>query len=450
MHALDALQREIHEGLCEIPMLDAHTHLPVARLGAQGLHDVLLYHMVVTDLYASGCPSGARLTMFPEWPERAEATGRLREAIPFLPRIRNTSNAWLVRSILADLYDWHDEITLDNWQRLDGQIRERADDAAWAHEILDRANIDSVAVEYVRRDPGEASGRFHYSLEWGFFSFARIGEYDTALRELERCWGRPPESLLPPPATPERPIRTLDDVHAAMGSYLEAIPYRDTIGMATHFSTLIDYGVVDEGQMERALARRGVARSGERDVYASYVTELVWCGLERRGYSGIIQFSLGAEALPFETGALLSQKTIGQLGEIFARHPSLRFQCILGSRHANHALCSLARELPNLSLAGYWWHSFFPDSVRQLIGERLDMLPVNRQVGFFSDAYCVEWSYGKALLVRRELARALAERVAQKQYSLPDALSIARGILTESPQELNGMKRWRGQPAITR
>lgn len=235
-----------------------------------------------------------------------------------------------------------------------------------------------------------------------------------------------------------------------MESYLEAIPYRDTIGMATHISTLIDYRLVGEHEMERALARRSAAQCGERDVYASYLTELVWSGLERRNYAGIIQFSLGAEPLPFETGAVLTQKTIGQLGEIFTRHPALRFQCILGSRHANHALCSLARELPNLSLAGYWWHSFYPDSVRQLIGERLDMLPVNRQVGFFSDAYCVEWSYGKALLVRREFARALAERVAQGQYSVADALSIARSILTDSPQELNGMKRWRGEPAVTR
>ena len=81
---------------------------------------------------------------------------------------------------------------------------------------------------------------------------------------------------------------------------------------------------------------------------------------------------------------------------MIGRHPRLRFQCFLASRHANQSMCTLARELPNLSLAGYWWHNFFPDAIPQVIRERLDMLPANKQVGFFSDAYCVEWSYAKA------------------------------------------------------
>ena len=97
------------------------------------------------------------------------------------------------------------------------------------------------------------------------------------------------------------------------------------------------------------------------------------------------------------------------------------------------ASCPISR------LAGYWWHNFFPDIIRQIIGERLDMLPTNKQIGFFSDAYCVEWTYAKALLVRKQLARVLAERIDQGQYSLREALKIAEAILYESPQQLLGM-----------
>ncbi len=81
------------------------------------------------------------------------------------------------------------------------------------------------------------------------------------------------------------------------------------------------------------------------------------------------------------------------------------------------------------------------------MAERLDMLPVNKQVGFFSDAYCVEWVYGKAHLVRKQLARVLAEKVESGQYSRDDAVSIARSILHESPQTLLGMKSTSGFPA---
>jgi hypothetical protein len=52
------LQRELEEGLNELPLIDAHTHLTGGKLGARGLHDILLYHMVISDLYAAGCPSG--------------------------------------------------------------------------------------------------------------------------------------------------------------------------------------------------------------------------------------------------------------------------------------------------------------------------------------------------------------------------------------------------------
>ena len=196
-----------------------------------------------------------------------------------------------------------------------------------------------------------------------------------------------------------------------MAHYVDSLPYDQILATATGISTDIDFRLVSDAEMAAALARRGQAGPAERDIYASYVNEAFLTALEKHGEQIVFQFSLGAEPLPFETGSRLSQRTIGQLAEMIARHPGLRFQCFLASRHANQSLCTLARELPNFSLAGYWWHNFFPDAIRQVMAERLDMLPVNKQVGFFSDAYCVEWTYGKALLVRKQLARVLAEKV---------------------------------------
>ena len=74
------------------------------------------------------------------------------------------------------------------------------------------------------------------------------------------------------------------------------------------------------------------------------------------------------------------------------------------------------------------------------MAERLDMLATNKQIGFFSDAYCVDWTYAKAVLVRKQLAEVLAQKVSQGQYRVDEALAIARQILYESPQSLNGMQ----------
>jgi hypothetical protein len=439
----NALASELEQALAELPMFDAHTHLVGGHLGARGLHDVLLYHMVISDLYAAGCPSGARLTQYPGWPTREEAERRIAEAIPFLPLAQNTSCAWGLRMILRDLYNWTEPVTADNWRQLDGLIRERADDRAWWYSVLDRINVRRTCTEIARREQGQDDARLQYSIEWAFFTRLQWGEFDTALYELERTWGRKPEPPSPigggqRPAT-DRTIRTLDDVRAAMTHYVDALPYDQLISTATGFSTDIDYRLVSDAEMAAALSRRGQAGPAERDAYASYINELYLTELEKRGRPIVFQFSIGAEPLPFEAGSLLSQRTIGQLAEMIARHPGLRFQCFVASRHANQAFCTLARELPNFSLAGYWWHNFFPDIIRQVMAERLDMLPVNKQVGFFSDAYCVEWTYGKALLVRKQMARVFAEKIEQGQYTRDDALAIARAILFDTPQTLLGM-----------
>src|SRR3954471_2890486 len=101
----DDLARELGTGLAGVPVVDVHTHLIGGRLGARGLHDVLLYHMVISDLYAAGCPSGARLTSFPGTVSQDEAQQRIQEALPYLTHIQNTSSFWGVRLILKDLYD---------------------------------------------------------------------------------------------------------------------------------------------------------------------------------------------------------------------------------------------------------------------------------------------------------------------------------------------------------
>jgi hypothetical protein len=438
------LVRTLEHVLAEIPVLDIHTHLVGGKLGARGLHDILLYHMVVSDLYAAGCPSGARLTQYPAWPTLEEAHARIGEAIPYLPRIRNTSSMWGVRTILADLYGWTEPITADNWRRLDAMVRERADDRALQHGILDRLNIRRTGTEIARREQGQDDDRLQYALEWGFFTRCQWGEFDTALYELERCWGRKPESPSPIGAggrpTTERVIRTLDDVHAAVNHYAAAIPYGTVLSTATHISTDIDFRTVGDSEMDQVLRRRAQAGPTERDIYASYINEAFLTELENHGDQIVFQFSFGAEPLPFETGSRLSQRSIGQVAEMIGRHPRLRFQCFLSSRHANQSLCTLARELPNFSLAGYWWHNFFPNIIRQVLAERLDMVPVNKQVGFFSDAYCVEWTYAKAVIVRKQMARVFAEKVEQGQYTVDDALSIARSILFESPHTLLNMQ----------
>src|SRR5262249_4914154 len=159
-----------------------------------------------------------------------------------------------------------------------------------------------------------------------FFTRCQWGEFDTALYELERCWGKTPSSPSPigsglRPRT-ERTIRSLADVQVAVKHYVNAIPFSSSLvsasrrplsnkrtpgrmravrspafvlSTATHLSTDIDYRLVGDDEMEAALMRRAEAGPAERDLYASYINEAFLRALEQHGDRIAFQFSLGAE-----------------------------------------------------------------------------------------------------------------------------------------------------------
>ena len=427
---------DLQDGLKTIPLMDVHTHIDASHLSARGLHDILLYHMVISDLYSAGCPSGARLS---EDPDPSEAESRLLEAIPYIQHIQNTSTFWGVKLILKNLYGWTEPVTTSNWRKLDALIHEHSQDSSWPRAILKRARIHRQGTELWRGRDGSANDILQYSLEWAFFSRSQRDQYDIPLFELEKAWNE----VIPSPPLPvtlsKRPalakvIRTIQDVHEAMQYYCDLIPYERVVSTAQHLSTDIRYRRVTQEEMAKALKNRDHAGPIEQEIYSNFLLELFLTELENHPNQIVFQFSFGAEPLPFESGSKANQDTIYQIAEIMASHPRLQFQVFLSSAHANQALCTLARELPNFTLVGYWWHNFFPTIIRQVISERLDMLPANKQIGFFSDAYCVDWAYAKAVVVRNQLAEVLAGRVAQGQYSFDDALGIARVILYETPQ----------------
>jgi hypothetical protein len=432
------LSEKLYAGLCEIPLIDAHTHINEDRMPARDLADILLYHMSVSDLYAAGCPEGARIDDLSE----EERERRMEQALPYLPRVKNTGIQWGVRTILKDLYGWDRELNLQNWKTLNALVKERAADPAWPREILDRAGIRRSITELWR---GRSTGLFQYSLEWAFFTRSQWGQFDTALLELEHAWNQ--ERPGPPlPVTFDRSkftgrkIQTMADVRAAIRHYVEKIPYDKILSVASHLSTDIRYHEVSEGEMEAALARRDRAGPAERDIYANHIHESFLKELGQGGRGLVLQYSLGSEPLPYESGVKMRSETVFELAELFNRHRNLRFNLFLASEHQNQAFCTLARELPNVSLSGYWWHNFFPTVIRRVFETRLDMLPACRHVGFFSDAYCVDWAYAKALIIRKQMARVFAEKIACGQYTEETALDIARELVYESPQTVLGIR----------
>ena len=442
---MNQINKELYEKLSEIPLFDVHTHIDASHLSARGLHDILLYHMVISDLYSAGCPDGARLSADPD---EKEIEHRLEKAIPYIQYIQNTSCFWGVRLILSELYGWDKPITMENWRELHGIINEKSKDPKWAREVLKKANIIRICTElYLRRD-GSADDLLQYCLEWAFFTRSQWGQYDTALLELEHAWNQEtPGSPLPVTIDREnlnfaKTIKSIDDVHTAVKHYCDRIPYDEVTCTASHFSTDIKYRKVTEAEMEEALKNRDNAGEAERDIYANYINEMFISNIESSGKEIALNFSIGAEPLPYETGSKLKVDTLFELAELFNRHPKVKFVLYLSSEHMSQTMCTLCRELPNVSVAGYWWHNFFPSSIRKVIEDRLDMIAVNKQLGFFSDAYCVDWAFAKTIIIKKQFAQVLENKINQGQYTFEQALAIGKQILHDSPKSLARMSEF--------
>jgi glucuronate isomerase len=436
------MQKDLFKKLMGLPLMDAHTHIDASHLTARGLHDVLLYHMIISELYSAGCPDGTRLS---EDPGEDEIAYRIERALPYLKHIGNTSCFWGAKMILKDLYGWDKPVTKDNWREIHAIIQQKSTDKTWARAVMGKAGIKRISTEFWRRRDGSADDILQFALEWAFFARCQWGQYDTALLELEVTRDlTAPGSPLPVTIEGElkvsRPIRTLSDVKEALQHYCDLIPFDRVMNTNQSFSTDIDFRIISDEEMASALTRRATAGPAERDIYAGYILEGFLSELEKRRSKTVIHLALGAEPLPYESGSKLRSETVFQLAEVAQRHTRIDFHVFLANAHQNQALCTLCRELPNVYVIGYWWHNFFPSYIGPVFEQRLDMLPLNKQIGFFTDAYCMDWAYAKSIIIRKQMAEVLAKKVEQGQYTKEQAIGIAATVLHDTARDCLGMR----------
>ncbi len=411
---------DLQTRLEEVPLFDDSACLHGSTLSARGLHDLLSDSVMVSALRSAGAPRPRRVG-----DDREQSKSWVESVVPILSRIHGTIAAWNLRTLLSDLYDWEEPLTTSNWLELDDLIGQRSRDPDWPRTVLQRARIHRLATPLHLRGLGQADDLFTYTLRWAEFARARAGEFDTAVYELERTWGREPEGPCPresevrPPTY--RVIRSLDDVHAALDHFVGSVLQSRATVLRLEVSNPLASTIPTTAEMTAALARRESAGVHERDVFTAYVLNSLFDALASRGNELAIQIRLGMEAVP-------------SMASWTRRHPHLRFHAQVTDAASNSALCALAPEVPNLNLAGITPPLIHPGCLQSMLAERFDLLPTARFSAFGSEAACVEWAHARAVFVRNEQGRFLEQRIQQGQYDIDQALTLAREVLFESPQ----------------
>jgi len=425
-------EKRIDDALDSVAVIDPHCHMNGTRPAAATVADIVLYHHVWIELVSSGMgPQEVTRAGLPQEmvDPQMDPAERVRRALRFLPRIANTTVGMLLRWLVGDVYGVKGGLDEAGLEKLADEVARRGRDPAWPERFFSEVcGIETLlTVEAMGEKP-----------------CARLAGADERLRMLNIADGKatPRELLERMGRFLGREVRTGADyrdfaAHLAVDPALGS-PRFIGAWMPAFFS----WELADEAAVNRTIGR---ACNGEPLTHAE-MGGVSWfgmtCALEalRKTPVRTIQLIVGAEVIPPHRSVThWSGSFSGSMARLASRYEDFNFNLAAASDMYTQDTAILAKHIPNISVAGYWWHTLYPYYIRKSIETRLDIVPAGKIVAFFSDAYHCEWCAPKLKLVKQIMADVLKERVAREWYDLDTALSIIPTVFHDAPKAIYGL-----------
>ena len=138
---------------------------------------------------------------------------------------------------------------------------------------------------------------------------------------------------------------------------------------------------------------------------------------------------------------LFDQRTsLIQYRELFNALPDVTFCISVLSSGQNQELVSYSWIFPNVMTSGHWWYSNVPAYIEADLRARLQAVPKTKQLGYYSDAYKLEFVLPKFNMYRRVLAKVLLDDfIRTRIYTEEKALDMARLLLRENARRIFGV-----------
>ncbi|MCZ2340823.1 MAG: hypothetical protein LC104_03385, partial [Bacteroidales bacterium] len=135
---------------------------------------------------------------------------------------------------------------------------------------------------------------------------------------------------------------------------------------------------------------------------------------------------------------LFDQRTsLIQYRQLFNAFPEVKFPISVLTSGQNQELVSYAWIFPNVLPNGHWWYSNIPAFIQSDLTERLQAVPKTKLVGYYSDAYKLEFVLPKYRMYRRILAGVLAEQfVRPGRLTETEAVALGKRLLRDNVREI--------------
>ncbi|MEO1528157.1 MAG: glucuronate isomerase [Planctomycetota bacterium] len=425
---LHSVRATIYEAISAIRLIDPHTHINPHDAGSHTLADILGYHYYTELVHSAGMP---REEIEEPGITPRELVGRM---VHGFGNITNTANYhWLIQ-ICQEFFGFEeDAITPDNWEALFDSAEATMDNAEWPQMVLDKSNVESVFLTNDFDDDLEGfdSSTYIPCLRTDDLVF-HLAKPETRQR-LEACSG---VSL---------GGNSLTSLREALKQRFEHFVSRGARACAISIPPTFTPTRVADGRATVALDQLLTQGTSADPAHIDAMSRRVfWTLAELCDEYGLpFDLMIGVNRQVYPAGVYQGQDlydsrvSLIQYRELFNAFPKLKFPISVLASVTNQELVSYSWIFPNVYTNGHWWYSNTPSFIHRDAAARLEAVPRNKQVAYYSDAYKLEFVLPKFDMYRRILARVLAEQfVGENGWSEEKAIELGRQVLRGNVDEL--------------
>ncbi|MEL6105954.1 MAG: glucuronate isomerase [Planctomycetota bacterium] len=424
---LRTVRSTIYEAISAIRLIDPHTHINPHDAGSHTLADILGYHYYTELVHSAGMPRGEI-----EEPgiSPRELVGRM---VHGLGNITNTANYhWLIH-ICQEFFGFQDDaITPDNWESLFDEAEATMNSAQWPQMVLDKSNVESVFLTNDFDDELEGFDSSVYipclRTDDLVFHLAKVQTRDR----LEACSGVSLDG-------------SLSTLRSALEQRFEHFVTRGARACAISIPPSFTPTMVSDGRALNALDHLLQQGTSADPAHIDAMSRRIfWTLAELCDEYGLpFDLMIGVNRQVYPAGVYQGQDlydsrvSLIQYRELFNAFPKLKFPISVLASVTNQELVSYSWIFPNVYTNGHWWYSNTPSFIYRDAAARLEAVPRNKQVAYYSDAYKLEFVLPKFDMYRRVLARILAEQfVGENGWSEEKAIELGRQVLRGNVDEL--------------
>jgi glucuronate isomerase len=428
----DLLTWGLYTEICRIPLIDPHSHIDPRRPTARSLDDLLSYHYYTELAHSAGMD---KRVLDPG----VEPRERVRTILTFMDRFDNTAQcSWLLGIARAFLRFYGSRISLADCDRLFDEAARTFRQADWEEQVLAKSNLEMVFLtsEFDDDLEGFDTRRYVPCLRTDDLVFHL--DRPEVRQRLARATG----IEVGDPATLRQALAKLFEHFARHGAKACAISLPpDFSPVPIPEKDLADALTVVAGSQEEGPASKHL---GSTQVKATTALGVFWeIACRCRDFLLPFDLMIGVNRQVYREGVyqgqdLFDQRTsLLQYAELFNAFPDITFCVSVLSSSQNQELVSASWIFPNVVTSGHWWYSNIPAYIEADCRARLQAVPRTKQIGYYSDAYKLEFVLPKYNMYRRILARMLADDfVRPGTYTEGQALELARLLLRENVRRI--------------